>query len=132
MYVCFTDLFSPDLSFLTLPEGCPYSIFNDPLFPPNIDRIKIVVPDFDSNGGRSIPEPGFANFYPGADLTSCVSLTVIDDNNFEGDESFRISVYATGPDFYLPCMDGMNSTIITVRDPEGKKEYLKLANKCIN
>lgn len=75
------------------------------------------MPTFDYNYGRSIPEPGFANFYPGTDLSACVTLTVIDDDNFEKSEMFKLSVYATGPDFYLPSTD---YSIITINDPEGE------------
>lgn len=122
MYL-FADLFngsSPDISFLTLPEGCPYSIFNDPPFPPNIDKISITVLGFDSVDGRVSPEPEFANFSPGTDFTACVSLTVIDDDDFENSEMFLLSIYATGPDFYLPFTDDLNFTVITINDPEGE------------
>ena len=107
-----------DLSFLALQEGCPYSAFNDPVFPPLIDEIKIKFPYFDDNFGRTSPYPDFANFFPGTSFNACVILTVPDDKDFEGNELFGLFIYGTGPDFYLPQREP-NVTIITVTDPEG-------------
>ncbi len=111
-----TDL---DVSFLTIPEGCPYSDFNDPPFPPNIERIVIDFPEFNDIDGRILPQPNFVNFVSGTNLTACLILTVIDDDDFEGAELFNISVVETGPDFYLTISPERGSGLITIRDPEG-------------
>lgn len=113
-----------DLSFLTLQEGCPYSSFNEPLFPPLIERISIKYPGFRFNRGRTLPFPEFSNFIPGA-LTSCVTLTVIDDDDFEGNEMFDLLIYAIGPEFNLSI--NLNVTTITITDQEGNSLVKSIA-----
>ena len=112
-----------DIDFLTLPEGCPYSRFNEPLFPSDVRSIKIEFPKYISNYGRSSPHPDFANFFPGTDFSACVTLTVIDDNNFEGNEMVALTVYTSGPDFELNVRDDQNMTLITITDEEGEFAY---------
>ena len=116
----YLEFLFPDVTFLTLPEGCPYSIYNDPLFPEHIHSIEIAAIGFESDHGRLSPKPGFANFFPGTNFTSCVTLTVVDDEEFENSEMFVLSINGTGPDIYLPITEGQDSTLITINDPEGE------------
>ena len=117
MYLICTD--DPDITFLTLPEGCPYSAFNDPPFPSRVERIQITFPKFDFNNAATFPFPQFANFFPGTNFEACVILTVIDDDNFEGEEFFNVTIEDVGPQ-YIPIDTYRLSTIVSLRDPEGK------------
>ena len=62
------------------------------------------------------------NFQVGADTTACINVTIIDDNNLEGDHAFTINLGG----MITPTLSGgtggfgtPSSTTVTIQDPEG-------------
>ena len=62
------------------------------------------------------------SFPVGADATACIDVTIIDDNNLEGDHTFTVNLGG----MITPTLTGgtggfgtPSSTTVTIQDPEG-------------
>jgi len=62
------------------------------------------------------------NFQVGTDTTACIDVTIIDDNNLEGDHTFTVNLMGVITPTLTGGMGGFGttmSTTVTIQDPEG-------------
>jgi len=62
------------------------------------------------------------NFQVGTDTTACIDVTIMDDNNLEGDHTFTVNL----GEMIMPTLSGGTGgfgtpifTSVTIQDPEG-------------
>ena len=70
--------------------------------------------------GTDFTAPSLDFSFPvGADATACIDVTIIDDNNLEGDHTFTVNLGG----MITPTLTGgfgtPSSTTVTIQDPEG-------------
>ena len=73
---------------------------------------------FSADGTDFIASAPMFNFGMGPLLQACIDVTIIDDDDLEGDHTFTVELGATS----LPALGGTGSptsTTITIQDPEG-------------
>jgi len=62
------------------------------------------------------------NFQEGADTVACINVTIIDDNNLEGDHTFTVNLGGMITPILTGGTGGFGtsmSTTVTIQDPEG-------------
>ena len=59
------------------------------------------------------------NFQVGTDTTACIDVTIIDDNNLEGDHTFTVNLGGMITPTLTGGFGSPSSTTVTIQDPEG-------------
>ena len=59
------------------------------------------------------------SFPVGAVTTACIDVTIIDDNNLEGDHTFTVNLQGMITPTLTGGFGSPSSTTITIQDPEG-------------